>query len=117
MTHYIFYSFYYRDPKDYTDEPERARRSVVDVVITYPTNSIVDMNDIKGRFQQNSTLPTVTTPPTSVTEDPNRRVEKLQYKNAALFWGLIAVLILILLLILIIAFCFCCPGCYLYNKE
>ena len=106
MTHYISYSFYYRDPKDYTDEPERARRSVVDVVITYPTNSIVDMNDIKGRFQQNpqnSTLPTVTDPP-SVTEDPNKRVEKLQYKNAALFWGLIAVLILILFLILIIVY-------------
>ena len=43
---------YFRDPKDYTDIPKRARRSVVDVVITYPTNSVVDMNDIKSKLER-----------------------------------------------------------------
>ena len=95
------------------------RRSVVDVVITYPTNSVVDMNDIKAKLErevQSTVTPSGIVTGVPITEDPNM-VQALQYKNAALFWGLIAVLIVILLIILIMALCFCCPGCYLYKKE
>ena len=47
--------YYDRNPKTYEDS-ERNRRSVVDVVITYPTNSVVDMHDITSKLvrEQNS---------------------------------------------------------------
>ena len=76
------------------------------------------LDDIKAKLEREvqSTTPAGIVTGVPITEDTNM-VEVLQYKNAALFWGLIAVLIVILLLILIMTLCFCCPGCYLYKKE
>ena len=41
----------------------------------------------------------------------------MEYKNAALFWGLIAVILLVVLVILIMLCCYCCPCCPYYKKD
>ncbi len=107
-----------RDGKDYeNDETERVRRSLVDVLIRYPTNtSIVDMNDITAKLVREVNPVSTEGTTTGTTEDPTV-MEELKYKNAALFWGLIALLILIALVLIVALLCFCCPKCYLYKKE
>lgn len=60
-----------RDGKDYTADPNdstRARRSIVDVLVTYPSNSVVDMNDVTSKLVRKS--PTTSEPPIIVTKDP-----------------------------------------------
>ena len=107
--------YYDRNPKTYEDSEVRNRRSIVDVVITYPTNSVIDMNDITAKLvrEQNTSGSNNST---GVPISP-RDYEKLVFKNAALFWGLMAVLALIVITILITLCCYCCPCCYYYKKE
>lgn len=107
-----------RNAKEYQDEqPTRSRRSLVDVLITYPTNtSVVDMNDITSKLVKEVLPVSSTVGPGQTTPDPDM-MQELQYKNAALFWGLIAILVLIFLFILLMTICFCCPGCYFYKSK
>ena len=104
-----------RNSKDYNPE-HRTKRSLVEVRIEYPPNSLVDMSDIEARLKGSET--TTNSPfSTALTTIKPKVIEELQYKNAALFWGLISILALIVIFILILACCFCCPGCYLYKKD
>lgn len=104
-----------RNAKDYQDDqPSRSRRSLVDVRITYPTNtSIVDMNDITSKLVKEGSSSTVGP---STTPDPDM-MKELEYKNAALFWGLITILAFIFIFIVLMTLCFCCPGCYFYKSK
>lgn len=104
-----------RGSKDYTDRPaERRRRSYVDAIVTYPATSIVDMNDVTGRLvNQGSSTPE---PTFGTTDDPGQ-VKELEYKNAALFWGLISVVALIVFFFILVIMCYCCPCCVLYKKD
>lgn len=89
----------------------------MEVVIEYPPNSVVDMKNIEARLKGPETTTDLPSSTAITTTTKPQVIEELQYKNAALFWGLIAILGLIVLFIVIMACCFCCPGCYLYKKE
>ena len=147
--YYDFYDSYSeRDPKTYSDDSERDKRSVVDVLIRYPANSVVDMNNLKSMLVKDTKVtpgvttlvPLVNSSTTSTTtqstidktllvtfmdimnhfQTGNDIVclqENLQIRNAALFWGLIALVLLILLVVSILVCCYCCPCCYCYNAE
>ena len=106
-----------RNSKDYNAE-QRTKRSLVEVKIEYPPNGyLVDMNDIEARLKGSETTTNNPSSTALTTTTKPQVIEELEYKNAALFWGLIAILALIVIFILIMACCFCCPGCYLYKKE
>ena len=106
-----------RNSKDYNAE-QRTKRSLVEVKIEYPPNGyLVDMNDIEARLKGSETTTNSPSSTALTTTTKPQVIEELEYKNAALFWGLIAILALIVIFILIMACCFCCPGCYLYKKE
>ena len=43
--------------------------------------------------------------------------EELEQKNAALFWGLMGLVLAIALAILLVLCCCCVPGCWCYAGE
>ena len=74
-----------RNAKDFKDV-SRAKRSVLDVVITYPTNSIVDINDITSKLvkERNTSAPFIPIN-LSTTESPEKMVNIFKkFTNTAL---------------------------------
>ena len=98
-----------------------CRKSVVDVFIRYPADSVVDIDDVQAKLVsgggggtkvvQNLTLAGgggFTTPV---------NVAELEKKNSSLFWGLVIFVCVLFLVVVVVLACYCCPGCYLYKED
>eukprot|EP00095_Tigriopus_kingsejongensis_P012458 maker-scaffold696_size110080-snap-gene-0.13 protein:Tk12458 transcript:maker-scaffold696_size110080-snap-gene-0.13-mRNA-1 annotation:"cad86_drome ame: full" len=104
-----------RESKAVASQPQKT---VVDVFIRYPANSVVDMNAVTSKLVSNSsgTIIPSTNPDTSSGTSESTKQE-LESKNAALFWTLVTLCLIIAALILITLCCYCCPGCYYYKGD
>ena len=90
---------------------------MVDVFIRYPANSVVDMNQVTSKLVANRTGSVVANGDKDGRGGDGTEVETLEQRNAALFWGLVALCLLIALVVFIMLCCCCCPGCPGFRNE
>ena len=114
----IFYSK--RNPKKVDQGPRQSKRSVVDVFVRYPSDSVVDIDDVTNKLTNGNNFQSavginITSNQTQSELYPD--IVDLRRKNASLFWGLIIFCLVVVLIIIVIICCNCCPGCYYYNEN
>ena len=122
--HALFITFYFhfvqRNPKKVDNDGRQTKRSVVDVFVRYPTDSVVDIDDVQNKLKNGNNFQgeiniNITSPKNATNLDPD--VIDLRQRNASLFWGLIIICIIVVIIIVIIICCNCFPGCYYYDDT
>ena len=90
----------------------------MDVFVRYPTDSIVDIDDVTNKLTNgNNFQGEININITSNQTDLRPDIVNLRRKNASLFWGLIIFCLVVVIIIIVIICCNCCPGCYYYNEN
>ena len=109
--------FTFRNPKNVDNGERQSKRSVVDVFVRYPSESVVDIDDVANKLNDGSTFPDVSITNFTFPFNQTDQVLILRQRNASLFWGLIIFCLVVVIIIIVIIFCNCCPGCYYYNDK
>ena len=109
--------FTFRNPKNVDNGERQSKRSVVDVFVRYPSESVVDIDDVANKLSDGSTFPDVSITNFTFPFNQTDQVLILRQRNASLFWGLIIFCLVVVIIIIVIIFCNCCPGCYYYNDK
>ena len=121
MSHILFITktnlFTSRNPKNVNNGERQSKRSVVDVFVRYPSESVVDIDDVANKLSDGSTFPDVSITNFTFPFNQTDQVLILRQRNASLFWGLIIFCLVVVIIIIVIIFCNCCPGCYYYNDK
>ena len=89
----------------------------MDVFVRYPSESVVDIDDVANKLSDGSTFPDVSITNFTFPFNQTDQVLILRQRNASLFWGLIIFCLVVVIIIIVIIFCNCCPGCYYYNDK
>ena len=89
----------------------------MDVFVRYPSESVVDIDDVANKLNDGSTFPDVSITNLTFPFNQTDQVLILRQRNASLFWGLIIFCLVVVIIIIVIIFCNCCPGCYYYNDK
>ena len=102
-------------------EGYQSERSIVDVFIRYPADSVVDIDDVTNKLTLNNGLNSVDA---NITANQNKTSEHthpdildLRQRNASLFWGLIIFCVIVVIMVIVVICCNCCPGCYFYQHN
>ena len=116
----IYLFIFSRNPKKVDQGPRQSKRSVVDVFVRYPSDSVIDIDDVTNKLTNGNNFQSavninITSNQTQSELHPS--IVDLQRKNASLFWGLIIFCLVVVLIIIVIICCNCCPGCYYYNGN
>ncbi|XP_059097433.1 cadherin-86C-like isoform X1 [Tigriopus californicus] len=99
----------------------KPKKSVVDVFIRYPANSIVDMNAVTSKLVANSSGAIAPSNSGSKSESSSTSSssanQELEQRNATLFWALMLICLFLAALVFLALCCYCCPGCYYYKGD
>ena len=121
VSHLLFLTktnlFTFRNPKNVDNGERQSKRSVVDVFVRYPSQSVVDIDDVANKLNDGSNFPDVSITNFTFPFNQTDQVIILRQRNASLFWGLIIFCLVVVIIIIVIIFCNCCPGCYYYNDK